>query len=187
MSRPVLEMPVAVRLGSACLAAAVILGLTGCSGADEDLAAWEAQQRNEVRPKVQPLDPPGRFDPRSYLVQQKPDPFSADKLIAALKQDGVSNNPVILAQLARRREPLELYPLDALTMVGSITRGGQTFALISAERLIYKVSTGEHLGMNFGKVTRITDDFVELLEYTQDAAGEWSQRTTRMELQEKAR
>jgi len=161
--------------------------LAACSGNDEDLTAWETQQRNEVRPKVQPLDPPARFDPRNYLVQQKPDPFSSDKLISALKQDGISSNPVIVAELARRREPLELYPLDSMTMVGSITRGGQTYALISADRLIHKVATGDHLGMNFGKITRITDDFVELLEYTQDAAGEWAQRTTRMELQEKAR
>jgi type IV pilus assembly protein PilP len=49
------------------------------------------------------------------------------------------------------------------------------------------VKTGEYLGQNYGEVTKIDETELALRELVQDAAGEWIERTTTLQLQEKAR
>ena len=48
-------------------------------------------------------------------------------------------------------------------------------------------STGDYLGQNYGKITKISETDVSLREIVQDAAGEWIERTSALQLQEKAR
>ena len=40
--------------------------LAGCEGETQELQAWMEQQRREVRPRVQPLAAPKKFDPVPY-------------------------------------------------------------------------------------------------------------------------
>jgi Tfp pilus assembly protein PilP len=81
------------------------------------------------------------------------------------------------AELNRRKEPLEAYPLDSMAMVGSVARGAQPFALLRVDNLLYQVKVGDYLGQNYGRMTRIAETEVSLREIVQDAAGEWIERT----------
>jgi type IV pilus assembly protein PilP len=166
---------------------AVALALTACSQPEEELQAWMAQQRNEIKPNVPPLSPPKRYEPQPYEVSAMVEPFSTEKLAVALKQENRLPNSLLAAELNRRREPLEAYPLDSMSMVGSVTRSGRQFALLKVDNLLYQVGAGNYLGQNFGKITRITETEVALREVVQDAAGEWIERETTLQLQEKAR
>ena len=94
---------------------------------------------------------------------------------------------MLAAELNRRREPLEAYPLDGMTMVGSLQRQGRQFALLKVDNLLYQVKLGDYVGQNYGKVTKITETEIALREIVQDAAGEWTERTSSLQLQEKAR
>jgi type IV pilus assembly protein PilP len=47
------------------------------------------------------------------------------------------------------------------------------------------VRLGNHLGQNYGRVTKITETEVTLREIVQDAAGEWVERTAALQLQER--
>ena len=49
---------------------------------------------------------------------------------------------------------------------------------------VYQVKAGHYIGQNYGRVTAIHDNAVELTETVQDAAGEWVERKSRLELQE---
>jgi type IV pilus assembly protein PilP len=84
----------------------------------------------------------------------------------------------------RRREPLEAFPLDNLKMVGTLRKQGASFVLVQADHTIFQAKVGTYIGQNYGRVTRITDSEVELKETVQDAAGEWVERTAKLELQE---
>jgi type IV pilus assembly protein PilP len=53
--------------------------------------------------------------------------------------------------------------------------------------LLHYVKAGEYVGQNFGKITKISETEVTLREIVQDAAGEWIERTSTLQLQEKAR
>ena len=158
-----------------------------CSADHDELRAWMEQQRREVKPNVSALQPPKKFDPQPYTAGQAVDPFSNQKLTVALKQEARQPNSLLSAQLNRRKEPLEAYPLDSMGMVGSVNKQGQPFALLRVDNLLYQVKVGDYLGQNYGRITRIGETEIALREIVQDAAGEWIERPAALQLQEKAR
>ncbi|MDP3082456.1 MAG: pilus assembly protein PilP [Rubrivivax sp.] len=170
-------------------AAAIVMAglLAACSADHDELQQWMEQQRREVKASVPPLQPPKRFDPEAYSSLQAVDPFSQQKLSVALKQEARGPNSVLASELNRRKEPLEAYPLDSMSMVGSVSKQGRPFALLRVDNLLYQVKTGDYLGQNYGRITKIAETEIALREIIQDAAGEWIERTTALQLQERAR
>jgi type IV pilus assembly protein PilP len=171
---------------AAWLTAAAAL-LSACSADHEELRTWMDQQRREVKPSVTPLQPPKKFDPQPYDAALAVDPFSNQKLTVALKQEARQPNSLLSAELNRRKEPLEAYPLDSMGMVGSVNKQGQPFALLRVDNLLYQVKVGDYLGQNYGRITSIAETEIALREIVQDAAGEWIERPATLQLQEKAR
>ncbi len=172
---------------TAAALATLLLALAGCGGEQGELTQWMEAQRREVRPTVQPIQPPKKFVPQAYLATGGVEPFSTQKLSVALKQEARQPNSLLSGELNRRKEPLESYPLDSMTMVGSVVRGGRPYALLRVDRLLYQVKSGDYLGQNYGKITKITETGVDLREIVQDAAGEWTERTSALQLQETTR
>ena len=164
-----------------------VLGLSACSSDVSELQEWTAQQRRETRASVQPLSPPKKFTPQPYDAALSVDPFSTQKLRVAVKQEASQPNSLLTTEMNRRKEPLESYPLDSMSMVGSLTRQGRPFALLKVDALLYQVKQGDHLGLNFGRITQISETEITLREVVQDAAGEWIERTSTLQLQEKGR
>ena len=167
--------------------AAAAFALAGCGGEQQELTQWMEQQRREVKPSVQPLSPPKKFTPQPYLATSGVEPFSNQKLTVALKQEAKQPNSLLSAEINRRKEPLEAYPIDSMSMVGSVTKSGRPYALLRVDNLLYQVKQGDYLGQNYGKITKISETGVSLREIVQDAAGEWIERTSALQLQEKAR
>jgi type IV pilus assembly protein PilP len=165
----------------------VALLAAGCEADQEELSQWMEQQRRSVKPNVEPLAPPKKFDPEPYAMVHSVEPFSNQKLAVALRQESRQPNSILAAEQARRKEPLEAYPLDAMSMVGSVERGGRRYALLRVDKLLYQVKVGDYLGQNYGKITQIGETDLALREIVQDAAGEWIERPTKLELQESAR
>ncbi|MEP7100156.1 MAG: pilus assembly protein PilP [Burkholderiales bacterium] len=165
----------------------VAFALTACSGEQEELTQWMDQQRREVKPSVQPLSPPKKFTPQPYAALNGVEPFSNQKLTVALKQEAKQPNSLLAAEINRRKEPLEAYPIDSMSMVGSVVKGGRPYALLKVDNLLYQVKAGDYLGQNYGKIMKISETDVSLREIVQDAAGEWIERTSALQLQEKAR
>jgi type IV pilus assembly protein PilP len=161
--------------------------LAGCSAENDELRAWMEQQRREVKPNITPLQPPKKFDPQPYATASFVEPFSPQKLTVALKQEARQPNSLLSAELNRRKEPLEAYPLDSMSMVGSVNKLGQPFALLRVDSLLYQIKIGDYLGQNYGRVTKIAETEVALREIVQDAAGEWIERPASLQLQERSR
>ncbi len=171
------------RVGAGVLMLATLL--VGCGGEQQELQDWMDQQRREVRPNVEPLAAPKKFNPVPYANAQQVDPFSTQKLSVALKQEARQPNSMLAAEMSRRKEPLESFPLDAMSMVGSVAKAGAPVALLRVDNLLYQVKAGDHLGQNYGRVLRITETEVVLREIVQDAAGEWIERSATLQLQER--
>ena len=68
------------------------------------------QQKREVKPNVEPLSPPKKFNPQPYAALGAVEPFSTQKLTVALKQEARQPNSLLAAEINRRKEPLEAYP-----------------------------------------------------------------------------
>ena len=166
----------------------VVLFLAGCGSSSEDnIRQWMVEERNQTRPKVAPIPAPKQFKPEAYTNAATIEPFSNQKLTQALKRDAsqvVANGGLVAPELARRKEPMEAFPLDAMSLVGSIIKAGQPVALVKVDNLLYQVKLGSYLGQNYGRVTKITESEITLREIVQDAVGEWIERVATLQLQE---
>ena len=178
--------------GSKLLSSRIILCIavvfSGCSASGEDeLQDWMKEQRNASRPRIEALPEPSKFSPQAYNQSGSIEPFSNQKLTQALKRDSnqnSSNAALIAPELSRRKESLEALPLDSVSMIGSLVRGGAQVALVKVDNLIYQVRVGNHLGQNYGRITKVTETGISLREIVQDASGEWIERTAALQLLE---
>ena len=164
--------------------------LAGCGDSDqEDLQKWMAEQRGSTRPRVENISAPKPYTPKPYTQEALTEPFSAQKLAQALKRESsqaTANVGLVAPELNRRKEALEAYPLDSMLMVGSFIQA-QSVALVQVDKLLYQVRVGSYLGQNYGKVIKITESEVGLREIVQDSAGEWIERQSSLQLQERSK
>lgn len=177
-----------MKMQSPLLLIGLSFALAGCGPTGEDeLRMWMADQRANTKPNVTPLTEPKKFVPESYAQDGAIEPFNQVRLTQALRRDSnqiASNAALIAPEMARRKEPLEAFPLDSMAMVGSLNKEGAPTALLRVDKLIYQVKVGNYLGQNYGKITKISENSIQLREIAQDATGDWMERTASLDLQE---
>jgi len=153
--------------------------LVGCGGeSHQDLRAWMTDQGKGARGRVDPLPQIKPYEPFAYNAFDLPDPFKPRKIEPA-KGAGSKLAP----DLTRRREPLEAYPLESLNMVGTLTQGKSTYALVrTPDKDVYQVTAGNYLGQNFGVILGINESEIRMKELVQDGSGDWTERTGTLQL-----
>jgi type IV pilus assembly protein PilP len=165
-----------------CLVAVSALALAGCADTSmKDLKSFVEEVK--ARP-AGPIKPVPEFKPvetytyqaggrRSPFVAQQADEESAQPVAGT----GVRPDP------NRRREELEQFPLDTLRMVGVLEQGKETWGLVqSKEATIYRVQPGNYVGQNHGKISRITEEQIELTELIPDGIGGFIERNATLAL-----
>lgn len=177
-----------IRVGQITILLGSALILSGCGpSGNDDLREWMTQLRATTKPRVIPLSEPKPFHPQAYVVEGSMEPFNPMKLTQALRRESAqsaANASLIAPEMARRKEPLEAFPLDSIKMVGSMNKEGLPTALVTVGKLLYQVRLGNYLGQNYGKIVGITETGVQLREIVQDPSGDWVERMTTLELQE---
>ena len=174
-------------LGAFAPAVAGLLLLAACSGEEHgDLKQELAQLTKDVRGRVDPLPQVKPYEPTPYTAESQIDPFRPERIDIA--KAGVAASASKLAPDQNRpKEPLEAFPLESIQMLGTITQNKETFALVKAGSNLYRVKKGNYLGQNFGVITTIDDGQIALKELIQDAAGEWMERSSALQLVEARR
>ncbi len=166
----------------------VLFLLAGCEADGENLQQWMANEQATTKPIVQRIDPPKEYIPQSYIAASTLDPFSKERLASVLRGSAsastVVSDALVAPERARRREQLEDFPLDTISMVGFLKKNTTDIALIKVDGLIYQVSKGMYMGQNYGKILKIADSAITLREIVQDGVGEWVEREAVLELQE---
>lgn len=178
------------RIRHALLCTAVLPVLAACGDGELPTARqWMEQTRRNTPVKVTTISEPKRFTPFSYTGKNETDPYSVTKIAdgQAAKAAEAGKGNGLRPDMARIRGPLEAFPLDTLKMVGTMQKHGVVFALLKADRSILRARVGNHIGQNFGLITKITESQVELTEVVQDASSEWVERSAKLELQEIAK
>ena len=85
----------------------------------------------------------------------------------------------------RNREELETYALDSLRMLGTLQRAGDTWAIVrSPDAIIHRISVGNYIGRNHGKIIGITEEQIDLKEIIPDGQGGWTERDASLALLE---
>ena len=154
--------------------------LVGCGGQNhQDLRDWMAAQGKGARGQLDPLPQIKPYEPFAYNDFDLPDPFKPRKIEPA-KTESTSK---LAPDLNRRREPLEAYPIESLSMVGTLEKGRTRYALVKTpEKDIYQVRQGMHMGQNYGVITGIDDADIKLKELMQDGSGDWAERSSTLNL-----
>lgn len=159
------------------------LALAACGGDEHgDLKQELNGLTKDLRGRIEPLPVVKPYEPVPYQAFDMPDPFGSTKieLVAKSSTGGGGLKP----DLKRPKEPLEAFPVESLKMVGVLQQNKQTFALVRADTSLYRVKVGNYLGQNFGLVTSITENQLQLRELIQDAAGDWAERQSSLQLQD---
>lgn len=153
---------------------ALVLGgallLSACNTSNTaDLQAFVHNAYRNRKPSIEPipvLPPPQAF---AYAAQTLPDPFSP----ADLDTGGKGPRP----DMNRPKGPLEQYPLDALKMVGTLSRHNEVWGVIETpDGGVHKVHSGDHMGQSFGTITRIEPGKISLIELVSGPNGGWVSR-----------
>ena len=156
--------------------------LGGCSSELNELKNFVRDSEKGLPRRVEPLPAVKPFEPFAYEGFDLPDPFKPRKLTPH-KEGGAGG---IAPDLNRRKEPLEAFPLEQLKMVGTLQQGNDMYALVRAEKTLYRVKKGNYMGQNFGLITDVTESEIKLKEIVQDSAGDWAERQSVLPLLEEA-
>lgn len=116
------------------------------------------------------VEPGERF---VYAAASLRDPFQSP----ALQFDHVPGRPALAPDLTRARGALEGLAVDRFEMVGTLSRGEQTFVLLRAASKVHRLAVGDYLGPNHGRVTAIQAGHIELAELFPDEQGAWLERS----------
>ena len=144
--------------------------------------------RENIRPiKVKPIEPmlpvgSFLFDPEGLR-----DPFSPIERSVDTMTDQVIAASGVQPDFNRHKEELESYSLDTLRMVGTVKMMGILWGLIKAsDGTIHRVSEGNYLGKNHGRILRILPDKLEIMEIVPDQPGMWREHQVAIALSEQA-
>jgi type IV pilus assembly protein PilP len=177
MSMKNLQLPVI------CLMALTLA--TACERGTRDLERWVDDTLRTPGGEIEPIPPLVTPETVVYDSFELRDPFqrrvsrSEDEMEEGLAGDGIRPDP------DRPREFLESFPLDTLTMVGTLELEGVNYALVrDNENVVHRVSEGNYLGTNHGRVVRVRADRIELVELFEDARGSWFERRAQIVMAE---
>ncbi len=151
----------------------VALILAGCTRGMSDLRAWVAQEKVKKGAPIPALPVIKTFETFKYEDQDKRDPFSPST--AERQTDDSTSGPRPDAN--RAKEPLEMFALDSLKMVGSVGVGPNMEVLIKdPSGVIHRVHAGEYMGQNYGHISAISENRVDLVELVSNGNGGWMER-----------
>ena len=151
-----------------------------------DLSDRMVEARVNTRPikvkAIEPMPPVGSFlfDPEGLR-----DPFSPiEKNLDEMADQVIATNGV-QPDFNRHKEELESYSLDTLRMVGTVQMKDVLWGLIKAsDGTIHRVSEGNYLGRNHGRILRILQDKLEIMEIIREPQGAWRERQVAVALSE---
>lgn len=150
--------------------------LAGCATEDEfaDLKRHMDAVRERPHRPLEPLPEFQAYEPFSYSAAGERSPFEPPETA----RRRAATEPDVQPDPDRPRHYLENYALGDLVMVGTLQRGQTRHALVrDAAGVVHRISPGEYMGSNHGRVVAIHEDGIELDEIVADGTGGWLQRS----------
>lgn len=143
--------------------------------------------------RIEPLPEIKPYEAYAYKsgLENAPNPF---KLFYVLSKPEIIDESIVDDGLTeemereiknRNREELERFELDSLRMVGTIDNENNNWAIVlDPDGVVHRVSVGNYIGTNIGKIINIYEDRIDLREIVQDGNGRWEEREAALALLE---
>ena len=143
-----------------------------------------AEVKNRPKGRIEPPPEFKVYKAFSYSAAALRSPFErpVEVELAAVPQKRSNVKP----DFNRPKEVLEQYGIDSLSMVGTLMRpGGSLYALVQdPDSGLHRVKEGNYVGRNFGKVTTITPNKLDVIEIVSDGQDGWVERPRTLVLRE---
>lgn len=154
--------------------------LAGCSSDMDDLDSYINEVKARPGGRIEPLPEITPYEVFTYVADQEGlrSPFVPDTPQVA-SGPGSTTRP----DRDRSREFLEQFPLDTLSMVGTLEVGDTTYGLVQTQDgLIHRVVPGNYMGQNDGRIVAITESEIRLVEIISDGIGGYLEREAAVSL-----
>lgn len=148
-----------------------LIGLSACGADHRELQAWIDEVKARPGGEIEPLPEINPAPSYVYEAGGRRSPFIPDAPQSVPTDTGVGPD------MDRPREYLEGEPLDALTMVGTLSNSTGAFGLVQdSQGLVHRVTVGNHMGQNYGRITDISESQIQLVEIIADGLGGYYER-----------
>ncbi|MBB6092983.1 type IV pilus assembly protein PilP [Povalibacter uvarum] len=159
------------------LTAAILMGLSGCSGDLDELQQKVAEIKAKPGERIEPLPEIKPYETFAYSAGGLRSPF----VPTAPQTDANSIRP----DSKRPREFLEQFPIDSMKMVGTLALDGKNYGLVQGkDGLVHRVLPGNYMGQNDGRVISITGTRISVIEIVPDGVGGYIERPAALALTE---
>ncbi len=163
--------------------ASVITLTAACTRNEDDLGHYIAEVKARPATPIPPIPAMRTYTPYVYNGLQGRDPFRQSTSEGSDEESGSGRGDGPRPDFKRTREYLERFELDTLLMVGTFDKETSHWVLIrDPDGTIHRVSAGNYMGKNHGKVNAISLGEVELSEFIADGAGGWLVRSASLVL-----
>lgn len=144
-----------------------------CGGDVGDLTAYIDEVKARPGGRIEPLPQIKPYETYQYTADTMRSPFVPD---VPQVSDQRPKGPTPVKN--RNKEFLEQFPLDTLSMVGTLEREGKTFGLVQTQDgLVHRVLPGNYLGQNEGRIVAVRDSEIEVEELVPDGIGSFFKRS----------
>lgn len=152
--------------------------MSGCGGDDfSDLEKYIQEVKARPKGAIEPLPEPKIVESFIFKPDGLRDPFQPMQKASAQGEADIAAGGGIRPDTERRKEELEAYSLDSLRMVGTLKDQKGFWGLVKTkDGTVHSVQVGNHMGQNYGKIIRILEDKIELMEIVPDKPGTWREQ-----------
>lgn len=164
----------------------LIMILIGCSDNDfSDLETFIATEKAKPKEPIEPLPEIKIVEPFIFKPEGLRDPFAPLEQPEQSESGESVEGTGIMPDTNRPKEELEAFSLDSLRMVGTVAMKKDLWGLVKAnDGTIYRVQVGNYMGKNYGKIIRIVNDKIEIMEIISDTPGKWREQQQSLALTE---
>ena len=164
--------------------------VSGCVWVEDtdDLERFVADVRAKPKGKIEPLPSFKPYESFVYQGASLRDPFvplvKVESESGEVALDGTNE---LQPDQNRPRSYLEQFSIDDLKMVGTIGKAEENFfwALVQDPNgEIHRVGDGDYLGLDYGRVTLVASQLLEVKEIISNGRGGWMQRPRSIKLVE---
>jgi len=162
----------------------MLLAACGQQQSHRDLQKYIEDTKARPAGQIEPLPAFRPYRPYSYSVMTERSPFEPPAKEA--EETAMLSGDQVEPDFNREKEYLEGFNVAVLSMVGTITKEGQLWALIDdGSGGVHAVTVGNYLGKNHGRIVAIEKGELQLMEIVSNGAGGWVERPRIIEIQEK--
>ena len=160
---------------------AVTLALTlvliaGCGDKQhEDLRLFMEGAKSQPVGEIEPLPTFRPYQTFRYSAIAFRSPF--DVPLSAIAKENSSGKLAVEPDENRKKEYLEGFNFSSFSLVGILDQGSTTWSLVDdGDGGVHRITTGNYLGKNHGRITSVSDTRMEVLEIVPDGKGGWVER-----------